>query len=439
MSCIVDEELHQILKNESKRQNESIELIASENLAYPEIHFFNGSIFTNKYAEGYPDKRYYGGCKNIDQLEKLTQKRALQLFNLDTQDWDVNVQSYSGSIANFSIYSALLEPGDSILGLGLTDGGHLSHGYKRNNQNITNSSKFFKSYSYGLNEEGYIDYLEVKRLAYTIKPKLIIVGASAYPRDFNYNIFSVLCSDISAYLLADISHISGLIASKFMKNPFEYCDIVMTTTHKMLKGPRAALIYAKTHLIDKINKSVFPGSQGGPHYNTISAICYMLYRNLQPEYYEYTRKILYNAQTLANCLLSLGFKLQTNGTSNHLILINLSNFNITGSKFEYIAELCHISVNKNCVKINSKESQKQEDTPLSPHGIRIGTCYMTSKGFNNKDFIFIGHLLKEIVILCQTIQSTAKSKKLIHFKESAVSNYIKDINDIKSKVKSYLK
>lgn len=424
-----DIELNIILKKEIKRQETSLELIASENFTSKAVLEANGTIFTNKYSEGYPHKRYYGGNEHIDELEELCQYRALKAFGLNnSDDWDVNVQSYSGSVANFAVYTALLKPGETLMGLDLPSGGHLTHGYSTPTKKISSSAIFFDSKPYVVGKDSLIDYEELERRAIEYKPRLIIVGASAYPRDFDYNLFRKIADKVGAYLMADIAHISGLVSSGLLENPFLYCDVVTTTTHKTLRGPRAALIFYRKYLKDSIDFSVFPSCQGGPHNNTIAAIATALHQVNTPEFIEYSKQVVINAKTLATELQKRGFDIVTGGTDNHIVLVNLKSKNITGSKFEKLAEMCNVSVNKNTIATDK--------SAFNPSGIRIGTPAMTSRGFQEKDFIFLAEILNEICELAIQIQKNSTSLKMIDF-INTTEYYRDDINLINLKVQKY--
>lgn len=396
-----DFELYSLIDKEYNRQKGCIELIASENHTSKSVMECMGSILTNKYSEGQPGRRYYGGNKYIDEIENLCKKRALKAFNLD-DDWCVNVQAYSGSSANFAVYTGLLKPGDRILGLDLSCGGHLTHGYKRLDKNgdyinISGSSIYFETDSYIVNQNGYIDYNYLKKKVNEFKPHLIIVGASAYPRDFNYDIFRQCADSCGAILMGDISHISGFVVTGYMMNAFNYCDVVTTTTHKTLRGPRSALIFCKKQYALYIDNAVFPGLQGGPHNHQIAAVATQLNEVSTDIFKKYIYNVKWNAYKLGQLLISEGFDIVTGGTDNHLLLINLKNFGITGSKMEYVCDKVNISINKNSIY--------GDKSPLSPSGIRIGLNTMTTRNIDINGLVKISKWLKQIVELCIEYQN----------------------------------
>lgn len=423
-----DTEVNCILHRETQRQITSLELIASENFTSTSVLQANGTIFTNKYSEGYPHKRYYGGNEFIDELEEVCQQRALEAFNLNPEEWGVNVQSYSGSTANFAVYTGLLKPGDRLMGLDLPSGGHLTHGYATPTKKISNSAIYFESKPYIVGPDFLIDFDELEKRAAEFKPHLLIVGASAYPRDFDYKKFRQIADKTNSFLMADIAHISGLVASKLLNNPFEYCDVVTTTTHKTLRGPRAALIFYKKHLKDRIDFAVFPSSQGGPHNNTIAAVAVALKQVHSDDFVNYSKQVITNAQYLASALQKYGFDIVTNGTDNHIVLVNLKSKGITGSKFEKIAELCNVSVNKNTIATDK--------SAFNPSGIRLGTPAMTSRGFVEVDFQFVADTLNDICNLVIKIQEDSPSNKLVDFMKTSES-YHMDIHIIKQNVEKY--
>ena len=341
-----DPEIYRLIQQEKIRQTIGLELIASENFTSKAVMECLGSVATNKYSEGQPYNRYYGGNEYIDQIESLCKQRALYAFNLDNDEWDVNAQPYSGSIANLAAYHALLKVHDRIMGLGLESGGHLTHGYYTSKKKISASSIFYESFPYHVKADGYIDYDILEQDALRFMPKLIICGASAYPRDFDYSYLRKIADSVGAYLLADISHIGGLVATGEHNNPFQYCDLVTTTTHKTLRGPRAAMIFYRLPFKNVVDFAVFPGLQGGPHNNQIAAIATQLKEVASPEFKLYIKQVKNNTQALCKRLIDLDYKLTTNGSDNHLVLINLNNLNVSGSKVEKLCELADISLNK---------------------------------------------------------------------------------------------
>lgn len=416
-----DPELFNLIQMEYNRQVEGLELIASENVCSSAVLEALGSCLTNKYSEGQPGDRYYGGNEVIDQVEILCKRRALKAFNLSEDQWGVNVQAYSGTPANLAVYTGLLETHDRIMGLDLPSGGHLSHGFQSATKKVSATAKFFESLPYKVDPDtGYINYDEMESLAKSFRPKILIAGASAYPRDWDYARMKKIAKSVNAYLMADIAHISGLIASGEQSNPFEYCDIVTTTTHKTLRGPRAALIFyrigAKTKKVDydlqqRIDFAVFPGLQGGPHNNTIAAIATALKEVSEPEFKEYSAKVRKNAKVLANALVERGYSLVTQGTDNHLILWDLRPQKITGSKLENLLEMIGVSANKNAIYGDSNMK--------SPGGLRIGTPTLTSRGFNEENMIQVAEILDKAVKLGLKIQESMKTKKVTEFKKIA--------------------
>ena len=391
-----DKELFNLVSKEIKRQKETIDLIASENIVPEVVLEVLGSPLVNKYSEGYPFKRYYPGNFYYDQIEILAQKRALKAFNLKENEWAVNVQPYSGSPANLEVYNALLNPNDALMGMSLNSGGHLTHGHF-----INFSGKIYKAIQYGLNPKTeLIDYLEVEKLAKKYKPKIIVCGTTSYPRKIDFQKFAAIAKKVNAYLIADISHIAGLILAGLHPNPFKYCDIVTTTTHKTLRGPRGALIFinkkskiAKKQKVDLetlINKSVFPQMQGGPHNNVTASIALMFKLAKQKSFKNYQIQIIKNSKTLAEELKKYGFRLVSNGTDNHLMVVDLKNFGIDGIEAEKILEKANILANRNVVLGDLK--------PFRPSGIRIGTPTVTSRGMKEKEMKIIAQFIYRLLV-----------------------------------------
>lgn len=365
-----DKESYDALKKEVKRQEDNIELIASENYVKPYILEAAGSILTNKYAEGYPNKRYYGGCENIDAIEQLAIDRLKELFHCD----HANVQPHSGSNANFAAYSALIKPGDKVLAMNLTEGGHLTHGSK-----VNFSGKLYDFYAYGVDSEtGRIDYDDVLSKAREIKPKLIVCGASAYPREIDFKKFREIADEVGAILMADVAHIAGLIVAGEHPDPFPHCDVVTSTTHKTLRGPRSGIIMCKEEYAKAIDKAVFPGSQGGPLEHIILAKALGFKQNLDPSWKDYARQIKANAKAMEEALREHGFKMISYGTDNHLLLIDLTNKNITGAEAQDLLDEVYITTNKNTIP-NEKLS------PQVTSGLRIGTAAITSRGMKEEE------------------------------------------------------
>ncbi|KAI0945575.1 hypothetical protein AcW1_001766 [Taiwanofungus camphoratus] len=410
----IDSEVQNIIDKETWRQFSGLELIASENLTSRATMEANGSILTNKYSEGLPAARYYGGNEWIDELEVLCQKRALQAFHLDPAKWGVNVQPYSGSTANFAALTALLQPQDRLMGLGLPDGGHLTHGYYTAKKKMTASSIYFQSFPYGLDPTTQlINYQGLASQAKIFKPQLVICGASAYPRDWDYKTLRAIADEHGAFLMADIAHTSGLVAAGELADPFQYCDVVTTTTHKTLRGPRAGLIFFRKDndkakdLEKRVNDAVFPACQGGPHNNTIAGIATALLQACQPTWKAYAKQVIANARTLGEELVAHGYKLQTSGTDNHLVLWDLRPLGLTGSKLEKLCDLVGITINKNAV---SGDASAQV-----PGGIRLGTSALTSRNMLEADVKVVADFLHRAVQLALVLQKEAGSKLLKDF------------------------
>lgn len=394
---LVDKEVFDAIKREEKRQKSHIELIASENFTSEAVCKAVSSVLTNKYAEGYPGKRYYCGCENIDVIENLAIERAKKLFNAE----HVNVQPHSGSNANFAVYMALCKPGDTILGMSLPAGGHLTHG-----TSVNASGKVFNAISYGLNNETeLIDYDEVERLAKEFKPKLIIAGASAYPRIIDFSRFRKIADNVGAYLMVDMAHIAGLVAAGLHPNPCEIADVVTTTTHKTLRGPRGGVIFCKQELAKKIDSAVFPGTQGGPLEHIIAGKAVMFKEALEPEFKEYQKQVIKNCKTLADELKNYGFRLVSGGTDNHLVLVDLTPFNITGKEASELLHKANITTNKNSIP-NEKLS------PTITSGLRLGTPAVTTLGMKEDEMKIIASMIYKVV--------TEKEKAVKEVKKQAI-------------------
>lgn len=377
-----DSEVSRVIKEELKRQNRNIELIASENIVSPAVMLTMGTCLTNKYAEGYSGKRYYGGCENVDIVENLAIERAKKLFGAE----HVNVQPHSGSQANYAVYQALCNVGDTVLGMELSQSGHLTHGHPMNF-----SGKNYNIVSYGLDKNGFIDYNNVRDLAIKHKPKMIIAGASAYPRAIDFKKFREIVDEVGAYLFVDMAHIAGLIAANLHQSPIPYADVVTTTTHKTLRGPRGGMILCKEELAKKIDSAVFPGSQGGPLEHIIAAKAVCFGEALHPDFRDYQNQVIKNAQALANALIKNGFDLVSGGTDNHLMLLDLRNKGITGKEMEKRLDEVYITVNKNSIP-------NDPEKPFVTSGIRIGTPAVTSRGFKEEDMQMIAYMMKLCVI-----------------------------------------
>lgn len=404
---VADPELYDLIEKEKLRQQFGIELIASENFTSRAVLTCLGSILTNKYSEGLPSKRYYGGNEVIDKIENLCINRALEAYGLDPEIWGCNVQPYSGSVANLAVYLGLLKPHDRIMGLDLPSGGHLTHGFMTDKKRVSGTSVYYESIPYKVDSNGLIDYDSLEKLADAVKPKLIICGASAYSRDFDYERFSKIAKKHNAFLMADIAHISGFVATREMRSPFDYCDIVTTTTHKSLRGPRAGIIFFKKEFEQLINEAVFPGLQGGPHENQIAAVATQLREVHTPEFKEYIKQVRVNARTLAKALESRDFKIVTGGTDNHLMLVDLRNKGISGGKAEKILEFVGISVNKNTIP--------GDVSALNPSGIRIGTPAITTRGLKDTDMLYLAEIIDGIIKVGSQIQTENNPKTIKEF------------------------
>lgn len=376
----VDPEVAEAIRNEEMRQNYKLELIASENFVSRAVMAAQGGVMTNKYAEGYPGKRYYGGCEYVDVVEELARERAKKLFGCE----HVNVQPHSGAQANTAVYFAAVQPGDTILGMNLSHGGHLTHGSK-----VNISGKYFKFFEYGVSADTEtIDYEELRNIAREVRPKLIVAGASAYPRIIDFKKFREIADEVGALLLVDMAHIAGLVAAGLHPSPIPYADFVTTTTHKTLRGPRGGLIMCRQEWAKKIDSAVFPGIQGGPLMHVIAAKAVCLREALQDEFVGYQKQILINAQELAATLLENGLRLVSGGTDNHLMLVDVRPKKLTGKEAESILESVNITVNKNGIPFDPEK-------PTVTSGIRIGTPALTSRGLVKEDMRLIGQVIAQ--------------------------------------------
>lgn len=396
-----DSEIFGLIKKEVGRQKNTIELIASENFVSNAVLDAMGSVLTNKYAEGYPGHRYYGGCKYVDKIEQLAIDRLKSLYGAE----HANVQPHCGANANLAVYFALCKPGDTIMGMSLSNGGHLTHGSK-----VNISGKYFNFVPYGLDPKTeMIDYDEVQRIALECKPKLIVAGASAYPRIIDFKRFREIADSVGAYLMVDMAHIAGLVATKLHPNPVEYADVVTSTTHKTLRGPRGGIILCKANLAKAIDKAIFPGTQGGPLEHVIAGKAVAFKEAGTEEFKRYQQQVVANAKALANRLLQNGIKIVSNGTDNHLLLVDLTKENITGLELESYLESANITVNKNTVPNETR-------SPQVTSGIRIGTPSVTTRGMKEDEMIMIADWI------CDIIKNGKKNIKKI---KSEVNNLVK--------------
>lgn len=376
-----DPAVFEAISKEMEREHEKIVLIASENYVSPAVLEAQGSIFTNKYAEGYPGRRYYGGCEYADVVENLAIERAKQIFGAD----HVNVQPHSGSQANMAVYFAMLKPGDKILGMNLSHGGHLSHG-----ASVNFSGMLYGKVSYGVNKEGYIDYDEVRRLSHEHRPRMIVVGASAYSRVIDFKVFSEIAKEVGAYLMADIAHIAGLIAAGVHPSPVPYADFVTTTTHKTLRGPRGGMIMCRADYARAVDKMIFPGIQGGPLVHVIAAKAVALQEAMTEDFKKYQKNVIDNAKTLAGELIGKGFRIISGGTDNHLMLVDLTGNGINGKDAEDALDKAGITVNKNAIPYD-------ERSPAVTSGIRLGTPSITTRGMGREEMIEIAGLISSVI------------------------------------------
>lgn len=392
----VDPEVAEAIKNEINRQNTHIELIASENWVSKAVMSALGSVLTNKYAEGYPGHRYYGGCEYVDVIEDLARERAKKLFGCTY----ANVQPHSGAQANFAVFYALLQPGDTFMGMALDEGGHLSHGSPANV-----SGNYFHQVPYGVNEDGFIDYDDVERIAKECHPKMIIAGASAYCRTIDFKKMREIADEVGAYLMVNMAHIAGLVATGYHPSPIPYAHVTTTTTHKTLRGPRGGMIlssaeFAKEH---KLNKAIFPGTQGGPQMHSIAAKAVMLKEDMQPEFKDYARRILENAQALANGLMKRGVNIVTGGTDNHLMLVDLRGTDLTGKELETRLDAANITANKNTVP-------RDPQSPFVTSGVRLGTPAVTTRGMNTDD---MDQIAEAIALVKESADNIDKAKAIV--------------------------
>ncbi|EEH17060.1 serine hydroxymethyltransferase, cytosolic [Paracoccidioides brasiliensis Pb03] len=432
-----DPEVAEIMRKEIQRQRESVVLIASENFTSRAVFDALGSPMSNKYSEGYPGARYYGGNQHIDAIELTCQRRALEAFKLDSSKWGVNVQCLSGSPANLEVYQALMRPHERLMGLDLPHGGHLSHGYQTPQKKISAVSTYFETFPYQVDlQTGIIDYDTLAKNAKLYRPKCLVAGTSAYCRLIDYKRMREIADSVGAYLIVDMAHISGLIAAGVIPSPFEYADVVTTTTHKSLRGPRGAMIFFRKgvrsvepktgkeimyDLEGPINFSVFPGHQGGPHNHTITALAVALKQANTPEFKQYQEQVLKNAKALEHEFKKLGYKLVSDGTDSHMVLLDLTPKALDGARVEAVLEQINIACNKNSIP--------GDKSALSPGGIRIGAPAMTSRGMGEEDFKRIANFIDKAINICKSVQSELpkNANKLKDFKAKVASETVPEI------------
>ncbi|GAB0087084.1 Serine hydroxymethyltransferase [Sergentomyia squamirostris] len=439
-----DPELMDLIREEKHRQLRGLEMIASENFTSVSVLQCLSSCLHNKYSEGLPGQRYYGGNEHIDKIEILCQKRSLETYRLNPEEWGCNVQPYSGSPANLAVYTGLCNPHDRIMGLDLPDGGHLTHGFMTPTKKISATSIFFESMPYKVDvNTGLIDYDRLAENAKLFKPKVIIAGMSCYSRCLDYKRFREIADQNGAYLFADMAHVSGLVAAGVIPSPFEYCDVVSTTTHKTLRGPRAGVIFFRKgvrsvkangdkvmyDLESRINQAVFPGLQGGPHNHAIAAIATSMLQARSPEFVEYQKQVILNAQRLCKGLMERGYSIATGGTDVHLILMDLRSVGLTGAKAEYLLERISIACNKNTVP--------GDKSALNPSGIRLGTPALTTRGLVEADMDKVVDFIDRGLKLCKQI-STASGPKFVDFKKILEQDeYACLVDDLREQIEEY--
>lgn len=442
-----DPEIAEIMKKEIQRQRESIVLIASENVTSRAVYDALGSPMSNKYSEGYPGARYYGGNQHIDAIELTCQARALRAFHLDPEKWGVNVQCLSGSPANLQVYQALMRPHDRLMGLDLPHGGHLSHGYQTPQKKISAVSTYFETFPYRVDlKTGIIDYDTLEANAQLYRPKCLVAGTSAYCRLIDYGRMRKIADSVGAYLIVDMAHISGLIAAGVIPSPFEHADVVTTTTHKSLRGPRGAMIFfrkgvrktdpktGKTTLYDlegPINFSVFPGHQGGPHNHTITALAVALKQAATPEFRQYQEQVVKNAKAVEVELKRRGYRLVADGTDSHMVLLDLRPTGLDGARVEAVLEQINIACNKNSIP--------GDKSALTPGGLRVGTPAMTSRGLGEDDFRRVAGYIDETIQICQAVQGQLPptANKLKDFKAEVTSGRVPEIERLREEIRAW--